>query len=90
MIVWQTNLRPLMTRSTGVPSGKAAGGGDEGPPRAIGTMAFGGLGLAINEVMDFILMPAEVEEDDDASFSKKQKIVKSKYCKNKKFVKSKY
>ena len=82
-----------MTRSTGVPSGKAAGGGDEGPPRAIGTMAFGGLGLAINEVMDFILMPAEVEEDDDASFSKKKREIKilQKYCKkNKKFVKSKY
>ena len=76
--VWQTNLRPLMTRSTGaVPSpGKAVAGGDggeEAPEKSeIGAMAFGGgLGLAINEVIDFILIPA-VEEDDDASISKKE------------------
>lgn len=66
--VWQTNLRPLMTRSTGavLSSGKAA--------TEIGAMAFGGgLGLAINEVMDFILIPAvDEEDDDDASISKKR------------------
>ena len=67
-----------MTRSTGaVPSpGKAVAGGDggeEAPEKSkIGAMAFGrGLGLAINEVIDFILIPA-VEEDDDASISKKE------------------
>ena len=57
-----------MIRSTGVPSGKAGGG----EKSEIGTMAFGGLGLAINEVMDFILIPAVDEEDDDASISKKE------------------
>ena len=54
-----------MTRSTGavLSSGKAA--------TEIGAMAFGGgLGLAINEVMDFILRPAAAD-DEDASFSKK-------------------
>lgn len=77
--VWQTNLRPLITRSTGavLSSGKATTGrrgGEEAEEKSeIGAMAFGGgLGLAINEVMDFILIPAVDEEDDDASISKKE------------------
>ena len=70
---WSWPFSSLLPRHLGLRP-QLVGGGEEAEEKSeIGAMAFGGgLGLAINEVMDFILIPAVDEEDDDASISKKK------------------